>query len=95
MYRCMYIWLFSRSEGAGRATNSEDARAYPLRDRLDDAALAGRVAPFEQQDDARAGFLDPFLEMAELDLQLLQLLFIVLSLQLRLLVFSPAHVCFS
>ena len=52
----------------------EDARAHPLGDPADHAALAGGVAAFEHHNDPGAGRLDPGLQADELDLELLQLL---------------------
>src|SRR5882762_5962824 len=46
--------------------DTEDARADPLGDGLDRAALARRVTTFEHDDDPLAGGLDPVLKMAEL-----------------------------
>src|SRR4029453_5621819 len=51
----------------------------PLDQALDQATLAGRVAPFADDDDAGAGIAHPVLQIAKLHLQLLQLLFIVLG----------------
>ena len=62
--------------------DAEDARADPLGDGLDRAALARRVAPLEHDDHAFAGLLDPILQVAELDLQLVELLLILLALEL-------------
>src|SRR5262249_12975646 len=67
----------------GQRLDAERARAHPLGDRLDDAALAGGVASLEDQDDARAGGLRPFLQVAELDLQLLELRQVFLVLHPR------------
>jgi hypothetical protein len=40
-----------------------------LHEALDRAALAGRVAPLEEDDHALAGLLDPGLQLQQLDLQ--------------------------
>ena len=77
----MYICDFSRSDGAGSADDPEHARADALGDRLDRAALAGAVASLEHDDDAQALVLDPVLQVAQLDLQLAQLLLVFLALQ--------------
>ena len=62
--------------------DAEDARADALGDRLDRAALAGRVAPLEDDDDAQPLVLHPVLQRAQLALQPGQLLLVVLALQL-------------
>ena len=54
----------------GQRHHPEHARADPLGDRLDHAALAGGVASLEHDDHAQALVLDPFLQRAEIDLQL-------------------------
>ena len=59
--------------GAGSATTLKHAWAHALSDGLDRSALAGRVAAFEQNDDSRFRFFDPNLQVAKLDLQLLEL----------------------
>ena len=58
---------------------SEDARAHALGDRLDRPALAGRVAPLEDDDDPQSLGFDPLLQDAELALQPRQFLFELLS----------------
>ena len=80
----MYIWVFSRSEGAGKATTLNTRGTHPLGDRLDGAALAGGVATLEQDDDALPRGLDPFLQGAQFRLQFAQLLFVILALELGL-----------
>src|SRR5262249_30641853 len=61
--------------------------------------LAGGVPPFEDDDDALPFLLDPVLQLAELRLELAQLLFIVLVLELlgsfRLLVLGHREPCWS
>ena len=52
------------------------ARIQVLHEALDGAALAGRVAPLEQNHHALAGFLDPGLQLEQLDLQAEFFLFI-------------------
>jgi hypothetical protein len=49
------------------------ARVEPLGDALDHAALAGRVAPFEDHRDLGSGVLDPVLQLDQLGLQPQQL----------------------
>ncbi len=58
----------------GQGDEAEYPWAHPLGDGLDDPALARRVAALEHDDDTRSGGLDPFLEVAELDLQLPEML---------------------
>jgi hypothetical protein len=55
------------------------ARVQVLHEPLDRAALAGRVAAFEQHDEFLAGLLDPFLHLQQFDLKLCLLLFIGMS----------------
>ena len=64
----------------------EDARADPLGDRLDGAALARAVASLEDDADLESLVPDPLLQLDQLDMQLRQFLFVVL------LVFSFAGV---
>ena len=49
--------------------DAEDPRADALDDALDHAALAGRVAALEDDDDPRARLLHPGLQVRDLDLQ--------------------------
>ena len=65
----------------GQRHDAEDARADPLGDGLDCAALARRVTPLEYDDHAFAGLLDPILQVAELDLQLVEFLLVLLALE--------------
>ena len=58
------------------------ARADALGHSADGAAFAGGVAAFEHDDDPLAGRLHPVLQGAELGLQLAQLLFVFLALEL-------------
>ena len=53
-------------------------RVERVRDGLDGAALAGRVAPLEQDHDLEAGVADPLLHLDQLDLELGQLLLVLL-----------------
>src|SRR6516225_3604040 len=62
--------------------DAEDPRADTSGDRLDRAALASGVAALEDDDDAQPLGLHPVLQMAELDLQLVQFLLIGLALHL-------------
>ena len=50
--------------------HTEDARADPLGDAPDHAALAGGIAALEHHADLRPGVLDPFLQLDQLVLQL-------------------------
>ena len=63
----------------GQRDDAEDARAHPLGDRLDRPALAGAVAPFEDDADLEPLVLDPFLQLHELDVQLLELAVVLLA----------------
>src|SRR5262249_26206622 len=60
--------------------NRKNARAAPLGDGLDRAAFARRVTALEDNDDPRPFSLGPILEMAKLDLQLMQLFLIGFAL---------------
>ena len=55
--------------GLGQGHDSRPTRVEVLHEPLDGAALAGRVAPLEQDDQALVGVLDPLLELQQLDLQ--------------------------
>ena len=59
------------------------ARAHPLGDRLDGAALSGRISSLEDDDDALSGLPNPVLELAKPDLKLAQFALIILALELR------------
>src|SRR5262245_29405166 len=61
----------------------EDAGADALGDRLDGPALPRPVPALEDDDDLQALVLDPFLELAELGLELEELLSVLLPAQLR------------
>src|SRR5262245_1996917 len=61
--------------------NPKNARADPLGDGLDRAAFARRVTALEDNDDPRPFGLDPILQPAELDLQLVQLFLIGFTLE--------------
>ena len=54
--------------------DAADARVEPLRDALDDAALAGGIAAFEDDDDLELLVLHPVLQLHQLALQAEQLL---------------------
>ncbi|KAF0209262.1 MAG: hypothetical protein FD172_3338 [Methylocystaceae bacterium] len=56
--------------GRRQRHHPEDAVAHSFGDRLDDAALAGGVAPLEDDDHTLARRLDPILQGAKLHLQL-------------------------
>ena len=49
--------------------DAKDARAYPLREGLDGTALPRGVTTFEYDDDSQSLLLDPFLQMAQADLE--------------------------
>ena len=66
----------------GQRDDAEHARADALGDRLDRAALAGAVAPLEDDADLQALVHDPLLQLDELDMQPGQLALVVLAFQL-------------
>ena len=66
----------------GKRDHPEDARAHPLGHGFDRAALAGAVAPFEEDADLEALVHHPLLELDELDMQPREFLLVFLSLQL-------------
>ena len=78
----MYICDFSRSVGAGSATTRNTRGLTRSVIRLDRAALAGRVAPLEDDADLRSRSLDPFLQGNELAVQAPHLLLVVLAFHL-------------
>src|ERR1051326_6647511 len=65
----------------GQRDYAEHARAHALGDRLDAAALAGAVAALEDDADLEPLVLHPFLQLDELDMELLERLVVVLALQ--------------
>src|SRR5262249_19835635 len=69
----------------GEGDDAEDARTHPFGHRTNRPALAGAVAPLEDDDDAQAFLFDPVLEVTELGLELAKLLRVFLSLELRFL----------
>jgi len=75
----------SRSPGAGRGSHAAHARIEPLRDALDGAALAGRVAPLEQHHQLELLVHHPVLQLDQLALQPEQLVEVELAVQ-------PLHV---
>jgi hypothetical protein len=54
----------------GQSHGAHDAGVQALRDALDDAALAGAVAPLEDDDDLFAAMRDPVLQLDEFGLKL-------------------------
>ena len=68
---------------SGQRDDAEDARTDPCGDRLDDAALAGSVAAFEEDADLLALVAHPLLQLDEFNVQLAQLALVFLALQLR------------
>src|SRR5262249_39384749 len=64
--------------------HAEHARADTLGDGADGSPLPRTVAPLEYDDCAKALVLDPGLQVAQLGLELAQLLFVFLALELRL-----------
>ena len=71
-----------RSSGALSATTRKVRGLTRSVIALIEAALAGGIAPLEDDDDPCAGCAHPVLQVAELDLKLLQLLLIVTGLHL-------------
>jgi hypothetical protein len=65
----------------GERDDAKDARADPLGDCLDRSALALGVTSLKDDDDARAVVLNPVLQVAQLDLQLAELLLVILALE--------------
>ena len=68
--------------GLGERRDAGDARVRVLRDPLDRPALAGRVAPLEDDDDPGSRLRDPVLHLHELFLQPAELLLVGLLRQL-------------
>jgi hypothetical protein len=60
--------------GRGQCGDTGHARVQALRDALDDAALARRIAAFEQDDDLLLAVLHPVLQLDQFALQAEQLL---------------------
>ena len=75
MYICALLAVGRRRQ----RDDAEHARADALGDGLDRAALAGGVAAFEDDDDPQLLGFHPFLEMAQLDLELSQFLLVGLA----------------
>ena len=65
--------------GRGQRHHAADARVEPLRDALDGATLAGRVAALEQDDHLLPGGRHPVLQLDQLALQAEQLLEVFLA----------------
>src|SRR5262249_37896310 len=76
--------------------NAENARTDPFRDGFNCSAFAGRVTAFKYNNDFRPFSLDPILKSAQLDLKLVQVLFIFLALHLlgiRIVSSHGSHLC--
>ena len=71
------LGLLALGRGA-EGDRAHDPRVGPLADPLDHAALAGGVAPLEEDGDPQPGVDDPFLQLDQLGLQALQLLLVLL-----------------
>src|SRR5882762_5964960 len=69
--------------GGGQGSDAADPRIKALGDALDDAALAGGVAAFEDDDHLELVVLNPVLQLDEFALQAEQLLEVNLAVQLR------------
>src|SRR5262245_22598217 len=59
-----------------------DTRTYPLRDGFNDTALASAVAPLKDNDDALSGVFDPFLQVAQFGLQVVEFLLVLFPFKL-------------
>src|SRR5262249_14237165 len=66
--------------------NSEHSRAHSFGNRPDGSAFSASVATFKHNNDAQSLLFDPILQMAELDLKLVQLSFVSLALHLGIFV---------
>ena len=64
---------FLAVRGSRKRHHAKHARAHAFGDGLDRSALARRVPTFEQDDDSRSRLFDPTLQVAKLDLQLVEL----------------------
>src|SRR5262249_36157523 len=73
--------------------HAEYAWTDPAGDRLDGAALAGRVTPLEHDDNPQALLLDPILEPAEVNLQLAQIAFVGFAREFRTTAVSVGLPC--
>src|SRR5580704_3004920 len=80
----------------GKRDHPENARANPLGHGFDRAALAGAVAPLEEDADLEALVHDPLLELDELDMQARKFALVFLQLQLavgfRVVVLGIGHI---
>ena len=76
----VHLRLFSLGR-RGQRNHPENARAYPLGHRLDRAALAGAIAPFEEDAHLQALVHHPLLELDELDMQACELPLVFVPLQ--------------
>ena len=68
--------------GRRQRHHAKDTRADAFGEGLDRAALAGRIPSLEHDDDPRTRGLHPVLQLAKLDLQLVQLFLVDLALHL-------------
>src|SRR6187397_1102684 len=71
----IHLRLFA-VRGRRKRHHTKDTRTDAFGQRFDGAALARGVTAFEYDDGSQALGLDPFLEVTQLDLELVQLLFI-------------------
>src|SRR5271165_6373671 len=71
---------FLAIRGGGQRDEAKHARAHPLHHAFDNAALAGCVTTFKNDNDARSSFLHPLLQLDQFHLYLenLSLVFLVL-----------------
>src|SRR5262249_9792958 len=75
---------FLAIRGCRQRHHAKHARAHAFGDGFDGPALPGRVATLEHDDDARSLGLDPLLQMAKFDLQLLELALVRFAFHLLL-----------
>src|SRR6185295_19934103 len=68
--------------GSRQRHDAKDARAHALGDGFDGAALPRAVTTLEHHDDLAPFVLDPFLKSAQLRLELLEILFVLLAREL-------------
>jgi hypothetical protein len=76
----MYIWVFSRSEGAGRATTRKTL-GLTFGDPLDHPTLSGCIAALEHDDGPYPLLPHPELELDQLGMQLVELGLVLLGRQ--------------
>ena len=68
---------------SGESDNAKHPRAHALGNRANRTALSRAITPLEEDDDPKSLGLHPVLELAQLRLELAELLFILLAPELR------------